>query len=114
LRALALGYALKSANVNLRGTLLKLGLNNSAANIFNALEVTGEIGHLIRQGTYLELLPTPIHNFKATTEWLKDEVVERYHPSGLKQAVQAVGVVGGVLVGAAIARRVAKSLADDR
>ncbi|MBE9182706.1 NAD(P)/FAD-dependent oxidoreductase [Oculatella sp. LEGE 06141] len=114
LRALALGYALKPANVNLRGTLLKLGLNNSAANVFNALEVTGEIGHLIRQGTYLELLPTPVHNFKATTEWLKDEVIERYHPSGLKQAVKAAGVVGSVLIGAVIARRVARSLADDR
>lgn len=114
LRALALGYALKPAKVNLRGTLLKLGLNNSAANVFNTLEVTGEIGHLIRQGTYLELLPTPVHNFKATTDWLKDEVVERYHPSGLKQVVQAAGMVGGVLVGAAIARRVAKSLSDDR
>lgn len=114
LRVLALGYTLKPARINLRGTLLKLGLNNSAANIFNTLEVTGEAGHLIRQGTYLELLPTPIHNFKATTEWLKDELIERYHPNRVKQVVKAAGVVGGVLVGAAIARRVAKSLSDDR
>ncbi|MBL1178258.1 NAD(P)/FAD-dependent oxidoreductase [Pantanalinema sp. GBBB05] len=114
LRALALGYALKPAKVDLRGTLLKLGLHNSAANIFDRIEVTGEAGHLLRQGTYLELLPTPIHNFKATTEWLKDEVIERYHPNGLKQMIQAAGVVGGVLVGAAIARRVARSLSDDR
>lgn len=114
LRASALEYDMKPARVNLRGTLLKLGLNNSAANIFNKVEVTGEAGHLIRQGTYLELLPTPIHNFKATTEWLKDEIFERQHSDSLKQAVKAAGVVGGVLVGAAIARRVAKSLADDR
>jgi NADH dehydrogenase len=84
------------------------------ANIFNTLEIDGEAGHLIRQGTYLELLPTPIHNFKATTEWLKDEIIERYHPNSLKQVAKAAGVVGGVLVGAAIARRVAKSLSDDR
>lgn len=114
LRASALGYDMKPARVNLRGTLLKLGLNNSAANIFNKVEVTGEAGHLIRQGTYLELLPTPIHNFKATTEWLKDEIFERHHSDSFKQAVKAAGVVGGVLVGAAIARRVAKSLSDDR
>ncbi len=114
LRALALGYALEPARVNLRGTLLKLGLNNSAANIFDTIEVTGEVGHLIRQGAYLELLPTPIHNFKATTEWLKDEVVEHYHPNSLKQVVKAAGVVGGIVVGAAIARRIARSLSDDR
>lgn len=114
LRALALGYALKPARVNLRGTLLKLGLNNSAANIFDTIEVTGEAGHLIRQGTYLELLPTPIHNFKATTEWLKDEIFEHHHPDGFKQAMKVAGVVGSVLVGAVIARRIAKSLADDQ
>ncbi|HEY9617249.1 MAG TPA: NAD(P)/FAD-dependent oxidoreductase [Microcoleaceae cyanobacterium] len=114
LRALALDYALKPARVNLRGTLLKLGINNSAANIFDRIEVTGEVGHLIRQGTYLELLPTPLHNFKATTEWLKDEVIERYRSDHLKPVVKAAGVVGGVLLGAALARRVAKSLSDDR
>ncbi|MBW4520118.1 MAG: NAD(P)/FAD-dependent oxidoreductase [Scytolyngbya sp. HA4215-MV1] len=114
LNALALGYTLKPVRVKLRGTLLKLGLNNSAANLFNTIEVTGEAGHLIRQGTYLELLPTPIHNFKATTEWLKDEVIERYHPNSLKQVVKAAGVVGGVVLGAEIARRIARSLSDDR
>lgn len=62
LKALALGQELKSAQVNLRGTLLKLGLSNAAANIFDAFEINGEVAHLIRQGTYLELLPTPIHN----------------------------------------------------
>ncbi|WP_068818245.1 NAD(P)/FAD-dependent oxidoreductase [Phormidesmis priestleyi] len=112
--ASALGYALKPARVNLRGTLLKLGLNNSAANIFDTIEVTGEVGHLIRQGTYLELLPTPIHNFKATTEWLKDEVVERYQTNSVKQVVKTAGIVGGVVMGAAIARRIARSLSDDR
>lgn len=114
LRALALGYDLKPARVNLRGTLLKVGLNNGIVNIFDTIEITGEAGQLIRQGTYLELLPTPIHNFKATAEWLKDEVIERYHPNNLKQAVKTAGAVGSVLVGAMIARRVAKALADNR
>ncbi len=76
LKAIALGNDLKPATVNLRGTLLKLGLEDAAANIFDLLEIDGEIGHLIRQGTYLEMLPTPIHNFKATSEWIKEEIFD--------------------------------------
>ncbi len=78
LRAIATGDSLKPAHVALRGTLMKLGLGESAANIFDRFQVTGRLGHLIRQGTYLELLPTPVHNFKATTEWLTDEIF-RHH-----------------------------------
>lgn len=51
LRALALGHELQSAKVNLRGTLLKLGLENAAANIYDKFEIDGEIGHFIRQAT---------------------------------------------------------------
>lgn len=40
--------------------------------------MSGRVGHLIRQGAYLELLPTPIHDIKATAEWLTDEVFNRY------------------------------------
>ncbi len=112
--ALALGYDLKPAKVNLRGTLLKLGLNNSVANLFGSIEVAGEAGHLIRQATYLELLPTPIHNFKATTEWFHDEVIERYHhPQGLKQVAKTIEKVSSAM-NSAISRRVTKSLLDDR
>lgn len=114
LRAMALGYALKPAHVNLRGTLLKLGLENSVANIFNTFEVTGEAGHLIRQGTYLELLPTPIHDFKATTEWLKDEIFERKHPDSLKQAVKIAEVAGGVIAGAIVAKKLLNALGKSR
>jgi NADH dehydrogenase len=110
LRALALRYAMKPARVNLRGTLLKLGLENGVANIYNQLEIKGELGHLIRQGTYLELLPTPLHDFKATTEWLKDEVFERYESNGLKQVAQVAGVVGGVVAGAIVARKLLQAL----
>jgi NADH dehydrogenase FAD-containing subunit len=113
LRLLALGYDLRPAKVSIRGTLLKLGLEESVANIFNRVEVTGELGHLIRQGTYLELLPTPIHDFKATAEWLKDELFEPHTADGLKQAAKVAGVVGGVVVGAIAAKKLLNALSHD-
>jgi NADH dehydrogenase FAD-containing subunit len=64
--------------VDLRCSMLKLGLKDSAVNLFERFEVTGKPAHLIRQGTYLELLPTPAHNFKATAEWIIDEIFQRY------------------------------------
>jgi len=76
LKVMAEGREPRPVEVHLRGSLVKLGLGESAANLFNRFEVTGKLGHLIRQATYLELLPTPIHNFKATTEWLVDEVFQ--------------------------------------
>ena len=115
LKAIALGHEPKPARVNLRGTLLKLGLENSAANIYDVFEVTGEVGHLIRQGTYLELLPTPVHNFKVTTDWLKDEIFHEHMNSGdgVKQAVQVAQVVGGVVVGAIVAKKLLNMLSHD-
>lgn len=79
LNALSKGNSPSSAHVSLRGTLLKLGVRECAASLFNRFEVTGKLGHLIRIATYLELLPTPVHNFKATVEWLTDEVFHRYN-----------------------------------
>jgi NADH dehydrogenase len=113
LRALALGYDLKPAKVTLRGTLLKLGLEESVANLFNQVEVTGEPGHLIRQGTYLELLPTPIHNFKATAEWLKDEVFAPHGGKGLNQVAKIAGAVSGVVVGAVVAKKLLNTLGNE-
>lgn len=78
LKALSEDRHLIPAQVNLRGSLLKLGLDESAANLFEHFVITGKLAHLIRQGTYLTLLPTPVHNFQATTEWLSDEVFQRY------------------------------------
>ncbi|MBE9189763.1 NAD(P)/FAD-dependent oxidoreductase [Gloeocapsopsis crepidinum LEGE 06123] len=78
LRALTQGEQLVPGEVNLRGILLKLGLGESAASIFNHLEVTGKAGHAIRQATYLSLLPTPVHNFQAATQWLVDEIFDRH------------------------------------
>lgn len=77
--ALAKGASPRPAHVSLRGTLMKLGLGNGIANLFDTIQVTGKPGDLIRSAAYLELLPTPIHDFKATTEWLKEETFHRYH-----------------------------------
>lgn len=78
--ALATNQPLTPAQVNLRGSLLKLGVGEAAANLFGRVEVTGKLGHLVRQGTYLELLPTPQRNLKITVEWLTDELFQRHSP----------------------------------
>lgn len=80
LQALAQGRSTLPAKVNLRGTLMKLGIDEGIANLFDRVSIKGELGHLIRQATYLELLPKPIYNFKATTEWLTDELLQRNQP----------------------------------
>ncbi|MEH1840448.1 MAG: NAD(P)/FAD-dependent oxidoreductase [Nostoc sp.] len=115
LKAIALGQDLKPAKVNIRGTLLKLGLNDAAANLFNILEVAGESGHLIRQGTYLTLLPTPIHDFKAASEWLDEEIFHHHlDPNDVgKKVVQAVEVVGAGVVGVLVARKLLKMLGNE-
>ncbi|ABA23180.1 FAD-dependent pyridine nucleotide-disulphide oxidoreductase [Trichormus variabilis ATCC 29413] len=115
LKALALGEELEPAKVNIRGTLLKLGLNDAAANLFNVFEVVGEPAHLIRQGTYLTLLPTPIHDFQATTEWVDEEIFHHHldpHDVG-KKVVQAVEVVGAGIVSVLVGRKLLKMLGDD-
>ncbi|MEO6860944.1 MAG: NAD(P)/FAD-dependent oxidoreductase [Microcoleus sp.] len=112
LRALALGDELKPAEVNLRGTLLKLGIEESAANIYDTFQVSGEVGHLIRQATYLELLPAPVHNFKVTTEWLKDEIFQHHlHPINTAEVIKWVG---GAVVGVVVARKLMQMLGDSK
>lgn len=83
LQAISAGHAPHPAQVTLRGTLMKLGIGEGVANVFDRLEVKGELGHLIRQATYLELLPTPIHNVKATAEWFSDRLLQRHQPQSL-------------------------------
>jgi NADH dehydrogenase FAD-containing subunit len=78
LSAVALGQPPKPVRVTLRGTLMKLGLGEGVANLFDRVPITGHAGHLIRQGTYLELLPVYVHNFKATVGWLTDELFHRH------------------------------------
>jgi len=77
LNAIARGQPPKPATVALRGTLMKLGLGESVANLFDRVPITGKAGHVVRHGTYLELLPVYVHNFKATVGWLTDEVFQR-------------------------------------
>ena len=116
LKAIALGNELKPAKVNLRGTLLKLGLDDAAASVYNVFEVKGEVAHLIRQGTYLELLPTPIHNFKATTEWVNEEIFhDHMDPNNVgKTVVRTAEIVGAGVVGVLVARKLLKMLGDDK
>ncbi|MDZ8053405.1 MAG: NAD(P)/FAD-dependent oxidoreductase [Aulosira sp. ZfuVER01] len=115
LKAIALGEEPEPKTVNIRGTLLKLGVNDAAANLFNVFEVAGEPAHLIRQGTYLTLLPTPIHDFKATTEWVNEEIFHHHLDSQDvgKKVVQAVELVGAGIVGVLVTRKLLKMLGDD-
>lgn len=83
LQAIATGRSPSPAQINLRGTLMKLGIGEGVANLFNRVELKGELGYLIRQATYLELLPTPAHNFKATAEWFTDSLFQRHQPESL-------------------------------
>ena len=78
--ALAEQEPLEPSEIKLRGTLMKLGLEAAAANLFQRFVIAGQPGHLIRQGTYLELLPTPVHNFKATVDWITDEIFNDHAP----------------------------------
>jgi hypothetical protein len=66
--------------VRLRGTLMKLGLNEGVANLFDKFPITGQPGHLIRTATYLELLPTVWRNVKVTADWLTDEIFQQHQP----------------------------------
>jgi len=128
LKALALGRELKPAKVNLRGTLMKLGIENSVANIFDRLEVKGRAGHLIRQATYLEMLPNLAHDFKVTGEWLKDEIFNRYvnaedsaialtrskAPDSSKTAVRAMQLVSGAVIGVLVAQKLLQMAEDGK
>lgn len=83
LKALSGGRSTSPASVKLRGTLMKLGLDEGVANIFDRVKLNGELGHLIRQATYLELLPKPIYNFKVASEWFTDELLQRHMPRSI-------------------------------
>jgi len=74
---LSAGEVPRVGHVLLRGTLMKLGAEAAAADIFNRYEITGKLGHTIRHLTYLEMLPTPAHDLKVTAEWLSEEVFHR-------------------------------------
>ena len=77
--ALSKDKELHPVDASMRGTLMKLGIRNGVANLFDKLKIDGRTGDIIRNITYLEMLPTPVHDFNATTEWLNEEIFHRYH-----------------------------------
>jgi demethylphylloquinone reductase len=74
LQALTENRPLLPVEIGLRGTLMKLGLDESVADLYDHYQVKGHLGHLLRQAAYVDLLPTPARNFKGTVEWLSDEL----------------------------------------
>ncbi|WP_414752320.1 NAD(P)/FAD-dependent oxidoreductase [Anabaena sp. CCY 9910] len=88
--------------VQLRGTLMKLGLNEGVANLFNKVQIKGQAGHLIREGTYLQLLPNSAHNLKVTTEWLTDELFQRHRAATPMQLGQTPWLSGVATTAAAL------------
>ena len=102
LKLLSEGNAPVPAQVKLRGTLMKLGIRNGVANLFDKYEIKGEVGDLVRNATYLEMLPTPIHDFKATAEWLTDEIFRRYHKPETTQTAPQPNPTPNWAIGAVI------------
>ncbi|YAF94543.1 MAG: NAD(P)/FAD-dependent oxidoreductase [Nodularia sp. CChRGM 3473] len=88
--------------IQLRGTLMKLGLNEGVANLFNKIQIKGQPGHLIREGTYLQLLPNSAHNRKVTTEWLTDELFQRHRAVTPMQLGQTPWLSGVATTAAAL------------
>ncbi|MEH2008426.1 NAD(P)/FAD-dependent oxidoreductase [Nostoc sp.] len=77
IKALIAGKSLTPTTVNLRGTLIKLGLHESAVEIFDHYEIKGHLGQAIRLATYLELMPTPARNFVNRTRWFNEEILKQ-------------------------------------
>jgi NADH dehydrogenase len=78
LRAVAQAQQPEPGKVSLRGTLMKLGYGTGVANLFDRYEISGPLGQMIRQLTYLELLPTPARNLRETGDWLRDTIFMRH------------------------------------
>jgi demethylphylloquinone reductase len=102
LQAIAEGRSPTPVTIHLRGTLMKLGLNEGVANLFNKLEIKGQPGHLIREATYLELLPTIRYNAKVTADWLGDELLQRHRPFPLSRLGQTHWLSGMATVAAGL------------
>jgi NADH dehydrogenase FAD-containing subunit len=102
IKRIAAGQPPVPASIHLRGTLMKLGLNEGVANLFDKVQIKGQAGHLIREGTYLELLPTPAHNLKVTAEWLTDELFHRHRPFTHSQLGQTPWLSGIATIAASL------------
>ncbi|RCJ32879.1 NADH dehydrogenase [Nostoc minutum NIES-26] len=88
--------------IQMRGTLMKLGLNEGVANLFNKVQIKGQPGHFIREATYLQLLPNSAHNRKVTTEWLTDELFQRDRPFSHMQLGQTPWLSGIATIAAGL------------
>lgn len=88
--------------IQMRGTLMKLGVNEGVASLFNKVQIKGQPGHLIREGTYLQLLPNSAHNRKVTTEWLTDELFQRHRAVTAMQLGQTPWLSGIATTAAAL------------
>lgn len=99
LLAISQGKPPTSAEVHLRGSLLKLGLGVARANLFENFVVTGKAAHLMRLGIYLTLLPNLAHHLEATTQWLNNESFNLFSNSACeqKQCSRWVGGIGVVV-----------------
>ena len=99
LLAISQGKPPTSAEVHLRGSLLKLGLGVARANLFENFVVTGKAAHLMRLGIYLTLLPNLAHNLEATTQWLNNESFNLFSNSACeqKQCSRWIGGIGVVV-----------------
>ncbi|MFN6471791.1 MAG: NAD(P)/FAD-dependent oxidoreductase [Nostoc sp. SerVER01] len=102
LKRLGEGKPAIPVQIQMRGTLMKLGLNEGVANLFNKVQIKGQPGHLIREATYLQLLPNFGHNRKATTEWLTDELFGRDRPFSHMQLGQTPLLYGVATVAAGL------------
>lgn len=78
LHAIAFDCTLKDAKVEISGTFMKLGLEEAIANLFHRISLGGTSGHLIRQGAYMNILPTPLHDLSITAKWAKKEIFDQY------------------------------------
>jgi NADH dehydrogenase len=108
LKALVADKPLSKTDVHIRGTLMKLGLEAGAANIYNQAEVDGTAAHLIRQGTYMSLLPNPVHNLQAGLKWFNEGVLKRYLEPAEPETIARW--TAGAVVTAVVARKVVHSL----
>lgn len=96
------GNSTVPVQIQMRGTLMKLGLNEGVANLFNKVQIKGQPGHFIREATYLQLLPNSAHNRKVTTEWLTDELFQRDRPFSHMQLGQTPWLSGIATIAAGL------------
>ncbi|CAA9589588.1 NADH dehydrogenase [uncultured Synechococcales cyanobacterium] len=95
LKAISQGYSPRPAHITLRGSFLKLGVGDSAANLFDRFAITGKLGNLVRQGTYLDRTPPLGLNLPVITGWLSSEAWNR---SQSQQAAPLVRWIGGMVI----------------